>query len=164
MIVFFFCARRFNFVTENYPSYHPYRKLLIISPGLCNFLRGVKRAFKLGKVTYICAYTKKVLQTQAALVLSKILFEFTRFFKLQNVVKIDAISMQTRRGLISGGLIPRCICLFGLVYRDRPITGEAYKNVSVCVLGVRGLGAYKRKFMVFETVKHSQFKEQRTET
>ena len=49
-----------------------------------------------------------------------------------------------------------------LVYRDRPITGEAYKNVSVCVLGVRG--AYKRKFMVFETVKHSQFKEQRTET
>ena len=52
-----------------------------------------------------------------------------------------------------------------LVYRDRPITGEAYKNVSVCVLGVGGGGgAYKRKFMVFETVKHSQFKEQRTET
>ena len=111
-LFFFFCAWRFNFVTENYPSYHPYRKLLIISPGLCNFLRGVKRAFKPGKVTYICACTKKVLQTQAALVLSKILFEFTSFFKLQNVVKIDAISMQTRRGLISGGLIPRCICLF----------------------------------------------------
>ena len=108
----FFCARRFNFVTENYPSYHPYRKLLIISPRLCNFVRGVKRAYKPGKVTYICACTKKVLQTQAALVLSKILFEFTRFFKLQNVVKIDAISMQTRRGLISGGLIPGCICLF----------------------------------------------------
>ena len=27
-----------------------------------------------------------------------------------------------------------------LVYRDRPITGEAYKNVSVCVLGVGGGG------------------------
>lgn len=111
-LFFFFCARRFNFVTENYPSYHPYRKLLIISPGLCNFLRGVKRAFKPGKVTYICTYTKKVLQTQAALVLSKILFEFTRFFKLQNVVKIDAISMQTRRGLISGALFPDVfVCL-----------------------------------------------------
>ena len=91
----------------------------------------------------------------------------------------------TRRGLISGGLIPGCICLFTagplstlpppnprLVYRDRPITEEAYKNVSecVCVLGGGGgggggaVGAYKRKFMVFETVKHSQFKEQRTET
>ena len=53
-----------------------------------------------------------------------------------------------------------------LVYRDRPITEEAYKNVSecVCVLGGGGWGAYKRKFMVFGTVKHSQFKEQRTET
>lgn len=111
--------------------------------------------------------------------LIKILFECTRFFKLQNVVKIDAISIQIRRGLISGGLIPGCICLFTagplstlpppnprLVYRDRPITEEAYKNVSecVCVLGGGGWGAYKRKFMVFGTVKHSQFKEQRTET
>ena len=30
--------------------------------------------------------------------------------------------------------------------------------------GGGAVGAYKRKFMVFETVKHSQFKEQRTET
>ena len=44
--------------------------------------------------------------------LIKILLEFTRFYKLQNVVKIDAISIQTRRGLISGGVIPGCICLF----------------------------------------------------
>ena len=87
--------------------------------------------------------------------LIKILFECTRFFKLQNVVKIDAISIQIRRGLISGGLIPGCICLFTagplstlpppnprLVYRDRPITEEAYKNVSecVCVLGGGGGG------------------------
>ena len=108
--LFFFCARRFNFVTENYPSYHPYHKRLIISPGLCNFVRGFRRAYKPGKVTYSC--TKKVLQTRAALVLIEILFEFTRFFKLQNVAKIDAISIQTRRGLISGGLIPGCICLF----------------------------------------------------
>ena len=51
-----------------------------------------------------------------------------------------------------------------LVYRDRPITGEAYKNVSVCVCWGGGGRAYKRKFMVFETVEHSQFKEQRTQT
>ena len=150
---FFFCARRFNFVTQNYPSYHPYRIRLIISPGLYNFVRGLgglkrrglyprelisqgglyifvrgfrraykwrslypralinggayirgslynfvkgfRRAYKPGNVTYSCACTKKVLQTQAALVLSKILFEFTRFYKLQNVVKIDAILIQT---------------------------------------------------------------------
>ena len=30
--------------------------------------------------------------------------------------------------------------------------------------GAGGGVAYKRKFMVFETVNHSQFKEQRTET
>ena len=133
LIVFFFCARRFNFVTENYSSYHLYRKLLIISPGQYNFARGFGRACKPGKVT--------------------------------------------RRGLISGGLIPGCICLFfrrtpphpppiRVVYRDRPITGEVDKSVSVCVLsrGGGGGGAYKRKFMVFETVKHSQFKDQRTET
>ena len=171
--LFFFCAWRFNFVTENYPSYHPYCKLLIISPGLCNFVRGVKRAYKPGKVTYICACTKKVLQTQAALVLSKILFEFTRFFKLQNVVKIDAISMQTRRGLISGGLIPGCICLFTanpwpplppprLVYRDRPITGEADKNVSVCVLGVGALTSESLWYL--KRLSTVEFKEQRTET
>ena len=57
------------------------------------------------------------------------------------------------------GLIPGCICLFTagplsppprLVYRDRPITGEAYKNVCVCVCVCVGAGvAYKRKFMVF---------------
>ena len=62
------------------------------------------------------------------------------------------------------GLIPGCICLYTagplspppprLVYRDRPITGEArgeaYKNVCVCVCWGRGAGvAYKRKFMVF---------------
>ena len=111
-MIVFFCAWRFDFVTENYPSYHPYRKRLIISPGLCNFVRGFTRAYKPGKVTYSCECTKKVLQTQAALVLIKILFEFTRFLKLQNVIKIDAISIQTRRGLISGGLIPGCICLF----------------------------------------------------
>ena len=106
-MIVFFCAWRFDFVTENYPSYHPYRKRLIISPGLCNFVRGFTRAYKPGKVTYSCECTKKVLQTQAALVLIKILFEFTRFLKLQNVIKIDAISIQTRRGLIPG-----CICLF----------------------------------------------------
>ena len=82
--------------------------------------------------------------------LIKILFECTRFFKLQNVVKIDAISIQIRRGLISGGLIPGCICLFTagpppppalrLVYRDRPMTGETYKNESVCVGGGGGGG------------------------
>ena len=103
----FFCAQRFNFVTEDYPSYHAYRKRLIINPGQYNFVRGFKRAYKPGKVTYSCACTKKVLQTQAALVLSKILFEFTRFLKLQNVIKIDAMSIQTRRGLMPG-----CICLF----------------------------------------------------
>ena len=100
--------------------------------------------------------------------LIKILFECTRFFKLQNVVKIDAISIQIRRVLLCVGLIPGCICLYTagplspprLVYRDRPITGEAYKNVCVCVcVGVGGGGgggggggagvAYKRKFMVF---------------
>ena len=76
---------------------------------------------------------------------------------------------------LGGGLCPDVfVCLqqdpfppyLRLVFRDRPITGEAYKNVSVCVC-LRGGGggrAYKRKFMVFETVKHSQFKEQRTET
>ena len=41
-----------------------------------------------------------------------------------------------------------------LVYRDRPITGEAYKNVCVCVCVLGGGGggvgvAYKRNFMVF---------------
>ena len=45
---------------------------------------------------------------------------------------------------------------------------QAYKNASVCVCvwggGGGGGGAYKRKFMVFETVKHCQFKEQRTDT
>ena len=74
--------------------------------------------------------------------LIKTLFEFTRFLKFQNVVKVDAISMQARRGLISRGFIPGCICLFTvgplpppsrLVYRDGPITGEAYKSVCVCV-------------------------------
>ena len=64
---FFFCARRLNFVTENYSSYHPYRKLLMISPGLYNFVRGFRGAYKPGKVTYSCACSKKVLQTQAAL-------------------------------------------------------------------------------------------------
>ena len=109
--------------------------------------------------------------------LIKILFECTRFFKLQHVVKIDAISIQIRRVLISGGLIPGCICLFTagplyprLVYRDRPITGETYKNVCVCVCvcwGRGGGGGGGLKAQVYgiciETVKHSQFKEQRTE-
>ena len=158
MIVFLcVCARRFNFVTENYPSYHPYRKRLIISPGLCNFVRGFTRAYKPGKVTYSCECTKKVLQTQASLVLIKILFEFTRILKLQNVIKIDAISIQTGRGAyIRGDLYPDVfVCLqqdpsppLRLVYRDRPITGEAYKNVSVCVCVGGGEGLQAEVYVI----------------
>ena len=57
-----------------------------------------------------------------------------------------------------------------LVYRDRPITGEAYKNVCVCVCvcwggGGGGGGLQAQVYGIcIETVKHSQFKEQRTET
>ena len=65
MIVFFVCVLGDLIFTENYSSYHPYRKLLIISPGLYNFVRCFRRAYKPYKVTYSC--TKKVLQTQAAL-------------------------------------------------------------------------------------------------
>ena len=75
-------------------------------------------------------------------------------------------------GLYPGGLHPDVfVCLQQdpsppppppplLVYRDRPITGEAYNSVCVCWGGGGGGGggAYKRRFMVFETVKHSQLK------
>ena len=64
-MIVFFCAWRFDFVTENYPSYHPYLKLLHISPGLYNFVRRFRRAYEPGKVAY--NWTKKVLQTEATL-------------------------------------------------------------------------------------------------
>ena len=58
-------------------------------------------------------------------------FEFTSIFKLQNIVKIEFISilagggLKSGGGLIPGGLIIRSIFCLQV---DRPITGgEAYK-------------------------------------
>ena len=67
MIVFFFfvLGDLILLLTENFPSYHPYLKLLHISPGLYNFVRRFRRAYEPGKVAYNC--TKKVLQTEATL-------------------------------------------------------------------------------------------------
>ena len=70
----------------------------------------------------------------------KILFEFTRFLKLQKVVKIDALSIQTRRGLISGGLIHGCICLFTEGPLFTPPPKLIRMRVCVCVCGGGGGG------------------------
>ena len=129
----FFCARRFNFVTENYSSYRPYRNLLLISPGLYNFVKGFREAYKPRSVVYNCT-KKSVANASYVTVLIKILFEFTPFFKLQNVVKIYSILVQIRRGLISVGLLPGCICLF--TEMDRKLG----KLASVCVCGGGGEG------------------------
>ena len=134
-MIVFFCAWRFlNFVTENYPSYHPYLKLLHIGPGLYNFVRRFRRAYEPGKVAYNCT-KKSVANTSYVTVLIKILFEFT-LFNLQNAVKIDSLSILARRGLI-----PRFICFF--FDRRTPLqrwiyNWEAYK--CVCGVGGRGRG------------------------
>ena len=76
-------------------------------------------------------------------------------------------------GLYPGGLFPDVfVCLqqdpwpplppLRLVYRDRPITGEADKNVSVCVLGVGGLTSESLWYL--KRLSTVEFKEQRTET
>ena len=69
--------------------------------------------------------------------LIKILFEFTRLFKLQSVAKYRIFFNTSNRGIPAGGIIPRCFFLF--IYRvNGPVTERAYKL------------AYKRKFTVYK--------------
>ena len=68
---------------------HRYYKLPLISPGLIQ-LQGFRSAYKWGEEEFISEgiynRTKESLKKSKIAVI-KILFEFTRFFKLQNVVK-----------------------------------------------------------------------------
>lgn len=71
------------------------------------------------------------LKTSCIAVLIKLLFEFSRFFNLQNVVKIELIPQHARGGGV-GVLLSGCILFCSQV--DRPITGWR--------------GPYKRTFTV----------------
>ena len=66
-------------------------------------------------------------------------FEFDRFYKLQNLLKVEFISMHVRGGhiFVYGGVLSVTECIFLFT------GGRAYK------LGVGGGGAYNRKFTVF---------------
>ena len=74
---------------DTYPEYVPYTSNKLKALGLYNFVRRFRGAYKRGRLYSggLITRLKKCFKTSCIAVLIKILFEFDRFFELQNVVK-----------------------------------------------------------------------------